>query len=196
MKTSIRTKIENSNQMLNITILTLTQMCLWSCGRELPRFKVKLERNKDAFESMAESFFKDGKIRDVGRTNSRTYNLGGDIIVLKNQKFDGFTENIQEVDIEKNELYQNFDHFLKHKGITRTEFFKWADFLKKYDLFSLSTDTRLVFIGFRGGFIGSESGLFYVPIGNENAVDDFYPRWPVSMDYVEKIDDRWYYYVE
>lgn len=196
MKTFINAKMTNLNQKQNIAILILAHLCIWSCGRELPRFKVKFERNKEAFESTAESFFRNGKIRDIGRTNTRTYNLGGDIIVLTNQKFDEFTKNIEEVDIEKNESYQNFDHFLKSRGMTRMEFFKWADFLKKYDLFSLSTDTRLVFIGFRGGFLGSESGLFYVPIGNEDAVSDLYPKWPVSMDYVEKIDERWYYYVE
>lgn len=180
--------------MMSIAVIST----FWSCHRErsIDRYKAKLEHNRKVFEKEAEAFFKQEKIKNIARTGDRTFNIEGDIIVLRNQNFNVSTLNINHIEIEKHEIFENFDHFLAAANITRNEFFRWADFLKRYDLFALSIDSRLVFIGFRGGLVGSESGLFYVPKGSEDAVNFFYPQWPPSMDYVEKIDERWYYYVE
>lgn len=169
-----------------------------SC-RDVPEqiiFREKLNRHRKIFEREAEAFFRQGKIRNISRVDDATYNIEGDIVTLKNQRFQDSTLNIREVQIKKHKYFTSFDQFLRMHGISREEFFGWADFLRKYDLFALTIDSRLVWVAFYGGFLGSESGFIYVPVGNEHAINYFYPKWPRSIDHVEKIDDRWYYYVE
>lgn len=182
------------------TIVILLGFLFYSClpdqPRNLPKFKEKLMQNKIAFEKAAETFHKQGKPGHITYFGKDAYNIGGNSISLENRDFSDSTLNPFDVRIKKISKYENFESLLRGEGLTREEFFRAADFLKKYGLFQLTLDPCSIWIGMEGGFLGSRSGIVYFPVGCEHEIQTYYPNPPEGVYPLYKLDERWFYFYE
>lgn len=187
-------------RMFLFAIASLVSLLFYSClpdqPRNLPKFKEKLMQNKVAFEKAAEAFHKQMNPRYLGYAGDSSFNIGSDYISFKNQIFSDSTVNIDKIEIKENRKFEDFDQFLSEKGITRREFFKCADFLKKYDIMELIISSCTIRVVLEGGFLGSRSGIVYFPVGCEHEIDTYFPNPPEGVYPLYKLDERWFYFYE
>lgn len=188
--------------MFQLIIFILLFGYIFNCSdnSEFDNVKNKLEINKSNYTDIVESFYIQKDFQSIIRHGDNDYSIDGNRIILLNQIFKDSTLNPNDIEIK---IKKNYDETYKLSwyvnaiyGLSVTDLLKWIDFLKINNLICLRKDSDVVYLEFWGGFVGDSSGLIYIPIGNEKISSKYYPIKPDYFDDLQKIDDRWYYYVD